>query len=155
MKTQKIVAVLFLILGLTTVTVSGQNKPVTLVAPLEVTNQLYFDCLDQYLVGTLTATRTFMNNHMVAKISGTLTGSEDQLEYSVELFNSKDIDGLVNWDDWGQKAIAYTWASNLHVLREGKLIGIMGFAYHYIVNANGEETASHGDVYKVTCVGGN
>lgn len=155
MKTQKIVAVLFLIFALTTVTVSGQNKPVTIVAPLIVTNELYFDCLDQYLVGTLTATRTFMNNHMVAKISGTLTGSVDQLEYSVELFNSKDIDGLVNWNDWGQKAIAYTWASNLHVLREGKLIGIMGFAYHYIVNANGEETASHGDVYRVSCVGGN
>jgi hypothetical protein len=155
MKTQKIVAVMFLILSLITVTVSGQNKPVTIVAPLKVTNELYFDCLDQYLVGTLTATRTFMNNHMVAKISGTLTGSVDQLEYSVELINSKDIDGLVNWDDWGTKAIAYTWASNLHVLRGGKLIGIMGFAYHCIVNANGEETASHGDVYKVSCVGGN
>jgi hypothetical protein len=154
MKTLKIVALLFLILSLATFTVSSQNKPVTIVAPLIVTNELYFDCLDQYLVGTLTATRTFMNNHMVAKISGTLTGSIDQLDYSVELFNSKDIEGLVNWDDWGQKAIAYTWASNLHVLRGGKLIGIMGYAYHYIVNANGEETASHGDVYKVSCVGG-
>jgi len=139
---------------LATVTVSGQNKPVTIVSPLEATNQLYFDCMDQYLVGTLTATRTFMNNHMVAKISGTLTGSVDQLEYSVELINSKDIDGLVNWDDWGQKAIAYTWASNLLVLREGKSIGIMGFAYHFIVNANGEVTSSRGDVYKVTCAGG-
>ncbi len=155
MKTQKIVTVLFLILGLATVAVSGQNKPVTIVAPLEVTNELYFDCLNQYLFGTLTATRTFMNNHMVAKISGTLTGSVDQSEYTVELFNSKDIEGLVNWDDWGQKAIAYTWASNLHVLREGKLIGIMGFAYHFIVNANGEVTSAHGDVYKVSCVGGN
>jgi hypothetical protein len=154
MKTLKIVALLFLILSLATFTVSSQNKPVTIVAPLIVTNELYFDCLDQYLVGTLTATRTFMNNHMVAKISGTLTGSIDQLDYSVELFNSKDIEGLVNWDDWGQKAIAYTWASNLHVLRGGKLIGVMGYAYHYIVNANGEETASHGDVYKVSCVGG-
>ena len=154
MNTQKIFAVLFLILGLATVTVSSQNKPVTIVAPLEATDQLYFDCLDQYLVGTLTATRTFMNNHMVAKISGTLIGSEDQLEYSVDLINSKNIDGLVNWDEWGQKAIAYTWSSNLHVLREGKLIGIMGFAYHFIVNANGEVTSTHGDVYKVTCVGG-
>ena len=154
MKTLKIVALLFLILSLATFTVSSQNKPVTIVAPLIVTNELYFDCLDQYLVGTLTATRTFMNNHMVAKISGTLTGSVDQLEYSVELFNNKDIEMLVNWDDWGQKAIAYTWASNLHVLRGGKLIGVMGYAYHYIVNANGEETASHGDVYKVSCVGG-
>jgi len=37
---------------------------------------------------------------------------------------------------------------------EGKLIGIMGFAYHFIVNANGEVTSSHGDVYRVSCVGG-
>jgi hypothetical protein len=154
MKTLKIVAALFLILGLTTITVSGQKKPVTIVAPLEIIDQLYFDCLDQYLVGTLTATRTFMNNHMVAKVSGTLIGSVDGLEYSVEFINSKDIDWLVNWDDWGQKAIAYTWTQNLHVLRQGKLIGIMGFAYHYIVNANGEVTSTHGDVYRVTCVGG-
>jgi hypothetical protein len=154
MKTLKIVAALFLILGLTTISVSGQNKPVTIVAQVEFTNELYFDCLDQYLVGTVTAERTFMNNHMVAKVSGTLIGSVDGLEYSVELHVSKDIDELVNWEDWGIKGITYTWVDNIHVIREGKLIGIMGFAWHYTVNANGVWNNNKGDVWRVTCVGG-
>lgn len=154
MKTPKIIAALFLILGLTTITVSGQNKPVTIVTQFEITDELYFDCLDQYLVGTVTAEITYMNNHMIGRASGTLFGSVDQLGYSVEWISSKDIDGLVNWEDWGKNGITYTWTQNLHVTREGKLIGVMGFAWHFNVNANGVWNNNKGDVYRVTCVGG-
>jgi hypothetical protein len=118
---------------------------------VEVNIILPFDCLHQDLVGTLNVERISFNNHFQTKVYGTMTGQSDGLEYYVELINN--IADKANWEDWGQEAITQTWPGNYHISRDGKLIGVMYFAFHYTVNANGEWSSYRGDVYEYSCVG--
>jgi len=150
MKTLKILVALLLVLGLASTDVNGQ-KPVREVFPNYY--DLYFECLDLGLTGVLTVERAFMNNHRQVKIYGTMTGS-DGLEYYMEIISNMtpDMDN-VRWDEWGQKAITFTQPGIYHLSRDGKLIAIIHFAFHYTVNANGEWTSYHGDVYECNLVG--
>lgn len=151
MKTlKKIVAVLLLIAGFASTDINGQ-KPVREVFSNNYT--LYFECLDLSLAGELTVERTFANNHRQVRIYGTLSGS-DGLEYYIEISASMTPDeDNVRWDEWGQKAITFTYPGIYHLSRDGKLIAIIHFAFHYTVNANGEWTSYHGDAYECNLVG--
>jgi hypothetical protein len=150
MKTLKFFVALLLILGFASNNANSQ-KPVREEFPNYY--ELYFECLDLNLEGTLTVERTFMNNHRQVRIYGTMTGS-DGLEYYMEIITSMTPDeNNVRWDEWGQKAITFTWPGIYHLSRDGKLIAIIHFAFHYTVNANGEWTSYHGDVYECNFVG--
>ncbi len=139
---------LLLVLGFASINVNCQ-QPVTDVVEVEIT--LPFDCLHQDLVGTLTVERTFFNNHSQNRIYGTMTGQSDGLEYYVEMINN--IAEKTNWEEWGQQAFPQTWPGNYHISRDGKLIGVMYFAYHYTYNANAVLSSLHGYVYEYSCVG--
>jgi len=149
MKVVKIFAVLILIIGFASN--NANSQPVREEFPNYY--ELYFECLDLNLEGTLTVERAFLNNHRQVKIYGTMTGS-DGLEYYMEIISNMtpDMDN-VRWDEWGQKAITFTQPGIYHLSRDGKLIAIIHFAYHYTVNANGEWTSYHGDVYECNLVG--
>lgn len=148
MKTLKIVAILLLIAGFATTDLSGQ-KPVREVFDLYYV--LPFDCLNQNLEGWLHVERMTINNHKQVRHSGTLTGESDGLEYYAEMMTN--IEDKSNWDEIGEQAITQTWPANYHIYRDGKLIAIIHFAYHYTVNANGEWTSYHGDVFECNLVG--
>ena len=109
-----------------------------------------FTCLNQNLAGSLNVERISMNNHLQIRHYGTLTGESDGLEYYAEMMTN--IADKANWDELGQEAITQTWPANYHISRDGKLIGIVHFAYHYTVNANGEWTSYHGDAFEYNCV---
>jgi hypothetical protein len=151
MKTLKIAVALFLIFGMATVTVSGQNKPITHVVTLYDVI-IPFNCINQNLIGTLIAERTFMYNHMLSKVSGTLYGDVDGLAYNLDAMNSKERNELINWEDFGKKAINFTWMQSIQIRREGKLIGIVSYTYHFTFNANGEYT-EHAEANTTNCVG--
>ncbi len=148
MKTLKIIAILLLISGFACQNAFCQ-KPVTVV--LDVYAVLPFDCMGQNLEGTLTAERTYMNNHLQSHVYGTMTGSSDGLTYYIEMINN--IAFTDNWDEYGQKAITQTFPGNYHISRDGKLIAIIHFAYHYTFNANGELISFHGNHYECNLVG--
>jgi hypothetical protein len=151
MKTLKFFVALLLVLGFAFNNANSQN-PVREVFDLYY--ELPFDCMGQTLTGTLTVERTFMNNHRQVKIYGTLTGTSDGLEYYAEIIAGQTPDeNNVRWDEWGQKAITLTWPGIYHISRDGKLIAIIHFAFHYTVNANGEWTSYHGDAYECNLVG--
>ena len=150
MKTLRIVAVLLLIAGFGSTNVYGQ-QPVREEFPNYY--EFYFECLDLTLTGVLTVERTFMNNRRQIKVYGPMTGS-DGLQYYMEIISgmTPDMDN-VRWDEWGQKAITFTQPGIYHLSRDGKLIAIIHFAYHYTVNANGEWTSYHGDADECNLVG--
>jgi hypothetical protein len=143
MKTFKIVVVLLFILGFASNYVNGQ-KPDRVVLTLPVT--IYFDCMDQNLVGELVFERNWMNNHYQSKISGTLTG-EDDIEYSVDIMN--EVNNF-DWVGWLQKGINYTRVYRCFVRLEGKLVGSIIWNYHFTFDANGEPTVET-DNYRVQC----
>jgi hypothetical protein len=151
MKTLKIVAVFLLIAGFGSNNANGQKVEKEV---FDLHYDLFFPCMNQTLSGTLTIERTIRDNHRQVRHSGTLTGSSDELEYYVDMMTniSPDLDN-VRWDEWGQKAITQTWPANYRIYRDGKLFAIIHFAYHYTVNANGEWTSYHGDVYECNLVG--
>jgi len=134
---------LCIILGFANNAVNAQ-KPVRVVLTLPVT--IYFDCLDQNLVGVLVFERNWMNNHYQSKISGTLTG-EDYIEYSVDIMN--EINNF-DWAEYDQKGMNYTRAYHCFVRLDGKLLGMIYWTYHFTFNANGE-VAVETDQYKVQC----
>jgi len=148
MKALKIFVFLFILSGFVSNNVSGQKPSRDVV---QVYLEIPFDCIDQYLTGILTIERIFLNNHFQDRIYGTMTGASDDLEYYVEMINNISEKG--NWDEWGQKGITYTWPGNYHISRDGKLLGVMYFAFHMTVNANGEVSVYRGDVYEYSCVG--
>jgi len=148
MKALKILVFLFILSGFVSNNVSGQKPSRDVV---QVYLEIPFDCIDQYLTGILTIERIFLNNHFQDRIYGTMTGASDDLEYYVEMINNISEKG--NWDEWGQKGITYTWPGNYHISRDGKLLGVMYFAFHMTVNANGEVSVYRGDVYEYSCVG--
>jgi len=148
MKALKIFVFLFILSGFVSINVSGQKPSRDVV---QVYLEIPFDCIDQYLTGILTIERIFLNNHFQDRIYGTMTGASDDLEYYVEMINNISEKG--NWDEWGQKGITYTWPGNYHISRDGKLLGVMYFAFHMTVNANGEVSVYRGDVYEYSCVG--
>jgi hypothetical protein len=148
MKTLKIIAVFLLIAGFASTDVNGQ-KPVR--EEFDFYYVLPFDCLNQNLVGWLHVERITINNHKQVRHSGTLTGESDGLEYYAEMMTNIEDKG--NWDEWGQQAITQTWPANYHLYRDGKLVAIIHFAYHYTVNANGEWPSYHGDAFECNLVG--
>ena len=144
MKTLKIVIALFIIFGLATNNVNAQ-KPVRQVITQHVI--LYFPCLEQYLIGDPVFEINIMNNHFQSKISGTLTG-EDGIEYSIDAMEEAKFP---NWSNWGRIAIPIAWIQWNRIRQDGKLIGSIGFAYHFTVNANGVVVVEVGTDYKVIC----
>jgi hypothetical protein len=148
MKTLKIVAILLLIAGFASVNANGQ-KPI-----FEEFDRFYslpFDCMGQTLSGTLSVERIFMDHHRHVRVYGTLTGSEDGLEYDIDMVTNITDKG--NWEEWGLKGITYTQPGNIHISRNGKLIAVIHYAYHMTVNALGEVTSEHGDAYECNLVG--
>jgi hypothetical protein len=148
MKTLKILAILCIMLGFAYYDANGQ-KPTREVVQVSIT--IPFDCVGQDLEGILTVEITFFNLHYQNRIYGNMTGKSDGLEYYFEGINN--IADKANWDEWGLKAITYTWPGNYHIYRNGKLLGVMYFAFHMTVNANGERAVYRGDVYEYSCVG--
>jgi len=148
MKTLKVFVALMLLLGLAVNNLVGQKLTKEIVY-VEIT--IPFACTDQDLIGILTVERIFFNQHFQTRIYGTMTGTSDGLEYYFEGINNISDKG--NWDEWGQKGITYTWPGNYHITRDGKLLGVMYFAFHMTVNANGEMSVYRGDVYEYSCVG--
>jgi hypothetical protein len=146
MKTFKIVAALLLFLGFTSN--NSYSQPVREV--FENYYVLPFDCLNQNLIGTLTVERITINNHRQIHHYGTLTGETDGLEYYAEMMTNIQDKG--NWSEFGIIAITQTWPANYHIYRDGKLIAIIHFAYHYTVNANGVWTSYHGDAFECNLV---
>jgi hypothetical protein len=148
MKTLKVLLFLLIMSGLAGNYLDGQ-KPVK--ETVEAYIVLPFACTDQDLEGILTVERIFLKNHFQTRIYGTMTGTSDGLEYYFDGINNIADKG--NWDQWGEKAITYTWPGNYHISRDGKLIGVVYFAFHMTVNANGEWSVYRGDVYEYSCVG--
>jgi hypothetical protein len=148
MKTLKFLAVLILLPGLAISNLFGQ-KPVKKVVQAYI--DIPFACTNQDLAGTLTVEITYFNSHLQERLYGTMIGQTDGLEYYFDGINNIQDKG--NWDEWGIKAITYTWPGNYHISRDGKLIGIVYFAYHITVNANGEVSVERGDVFLYSCVG--
>jgi hypothetical protein len=148
MKTLKIVAALLFFLGFASNDAKSQ-KPVSEVYDFYFV--LPFDCMNQNLTGTLTVEKTYINNHLQIRHSGTLTGESDGLKYYADMMTN--IEDKANWDEWGQQAITQTWPANYHISRDGKLIAIIHFSYHYTVNANGEWASYHGDTFECNLVG--
>lgn len=148
MKTLKVVAALLLLTGFATSNVIGQ-KPVK--ETVEGFIEIPFDCVGQYLTGTLTIERIYLNNHLQVRIYGTMIGTPDGLEYYFDGINNISDKG--NWDEYGLKGITYTWPGNYLISRNGKLLGVVYFAFHFTVNANGEWSVYRGDVYEYSCVG--
>jgi hypothetical protein len=148
MKTLKIVAALLFFLGFASNDAKSQ-KPVSEV--FDAYYELPFDCMNQNLTGTLTVEKTYINNHLQIRHSGTLTGESDGLKYYADMMTN--IEDKANWEEWGQQAITQTWPANYHISRDGKLIAIIHFSYHYTVNANGELTSYHGDTFECNLVG--
>ncbi len=146
MKTFKIVAALLLFLGFT-----PNNSYSQPVREVFVSNYvLPFDCLNQNLTGTLTVERITINNHRQIHHYGTLTGESDGLKYYAEMMTNIQDKG--NWFEEGLKAITQTWPANYHIYRDGKLIAIIHFSYHYTVNANGVWASYHGDTFECNLV---
>ena len=148
MKTLKVITALLLLSGLAINTLIGQ-KPSKEIVEVEIT--LPFACSGQDLVGMLTVERIFLHKHFQTRIYGTMIGTGDGLEYYFDGINNIADKG--NWDEWGEEAITYTWPGNYHISRNGKLIGVVYFAFHMTVNANGEFSVYRGDVYEYSCVG--
>lgn len=146
MKQLKFVVVMILFLGF--FSNNSNSQPVR-----EVFDRYYvlpFDCLGQVLAGTLTVERISINNHKQIHHFGTLTGQSDGLNYYAEMMTN--IQDKMNWDEFGLKAITQTWPANYHIYRDGKLIAIIHFAFHYTVNANGVWTSYHGDAFECNLV---
>jgi hypothetical protein len=148
MKTLKILASILFLAGLSTGNLIGQ-EPVKKV--FEVYIDIPFACTNQNLAGTLTAEVTILNSHLQERLYGTMIGQTDGLKYYFDGINNIQDKG--NWDEWGKEAITYTWPGNYHISRDGKLIGVVYFAYHITVTANGEVSVERGDVYLYSCVG--
>lgn len=148
MKALRIYAVLCLILGCTSFNVIGQNK---VSEKFDAYYVLPFECLNQNIKGWLTVERTFMNNHLQVRHSGTLIGESDGLEYYAEMMTN--IADKENWAEFGLKAITQTWPANYHIYRNGRLIAIIHFSYHYTFNANGVMASYHGDTFECNLVG--
>ena len=148
MKTLKVFMVLLLLSGLVVNDLTGQ-KPVKENVNVEIS--IPFPCTDQDLVGILTVERTYFNYHFQTRIYGTMTGTSDGLEYYFDGINNISDKG--NWDEWGEEGISYTWPGNYRISRDGKLLGVVYFAFHMTVNANGEVSVYRGDVYEFSCVG--
>jgi len=146
MKTLKVVAGLILLLALTSN--NSYSQPVREV--FSNYYELYFDCLNQNLTGTLTVERITINNHKQIHHYGTLIGQSDGLEYYAEMMTN--IQDKNNWYDFGLKAITQTWPANYHIYRNGTLIAIIHFSFHYTVNANGEWSSYHGDAFECNLV---
>ncbi|MBN2665561.1 MAG: hypothetical protein JXR67_03560 [Bacteroidales bacterium] len=151
MKTFKIIVMLLLVSGFA---INNANSQKVEKEVFEYWYDLAFPCMDQTLSGWLTVERTKRDNHLQVRHSGTLTGSSDGLEYYAEMMTNitPGLDN-VRWDELDQKAITLTWPGNYHIYREGKLIAIIHFAFHYTVNANGDYTTYHGYVYECNLVG--
>lgn len=148
MKTLKFLAAMVLLQGLAISNLFGQ-KPSTVVSKVYIT--IPFACTNQDLAGTLTFERTTFNSHVQGRLYGPMIGQTDGLEYYFDGMNEQQDKG--NWDEWGKEAITYTWPGNYHISRDGKLIGVVYFAYHMTVTANGEVSVYRGDVYLYSCVG--
>ncbi len=147
MKTLKIFAVLILMSGFASN--NANSQPVR--EEFDFYYVLPFDCLNQNLEGWLHVERMTINNHKQVRHSGTLTGGSDGLKYYAEMMTN--IEDKSNWDETGEEAITQTWPANYHIYRDGKLIAIIHFAYHYTVNANGEWTSYHGDAFECNLAG--
>ena len=107
--------------------------------------------MNQNLAGMLTVERITINNHKQIHHYGTLTGESDGLAYEAKMMTNIQEKG--NWIEFGLKAITQTWPANYHIYREGKLVAIIHFSYHYTVNANGEWVSYHGDTFECNLVG--
>ncbi len=147
MKTLKIFAALLLLLSFASF--NSFSQPVR--DELDFYYDLPFDCLGQNLAGTLHVERMIINNHLQFRHSGTMTGQKDGLKYYVEMMTN--IQNKNNWDEYGEKAITQTWPANYHIYLDGNLIAIIHFSFHYTVNANGEWTSYHGDVFECNLIG--
>ena len=148
MKTLKILVALFLAFGFAS---NSANSQKLVREEFDAPYILPFDCLNQNLVGVLHVERITINNHKQVRHSGTLTGALDGLKYYAEMMTN--IENKNNWDERGEEAITQTWPANYHIYRDGELIAIIHFAYHYTVNANGEWVSYHGDAYECNLVG--
>lgn len=148
MRTLRIFAVLLLIAGFASSDLYGQKQ---VREEFDYYYNLPFDCLNQNLAGWLHVERITINNHKQVRHSGTLTGTSDDLEYYAEMITNIEDKG--NWDEFGQEAITQTWPANYHLYRDGKLVAIIHFSYHYTVNANGEWVSYHGDAFECNLVG--
>jgi hypothetical protein len=147
MKALRIYTLLCIILGSSSLNVIGQNK---VSESFDAYYVLPFDCMNQNLKGWLTVERTFMNNHLQVRHSGTLIGESDGLEYYGEMMTN--IADKENWAEFGLKAITQSWPANYHIYRNGKLIAIIHFSYHYTYNANGVLASYHGDAFECNLV---
>ena len=146
MKTLKIFASFLFLAGLSTGNLFGQ-EPSRVVGEVYIT--IPFACTNQDLSGALTFERTTFNSHVQERFYGPMIGQTDGLKYYIDGINNIQDKG--NWDEWGKEAITYTWPGNYHISRDGKLIGVVYFAFHMTVTANGEVSVYRGDLY--SCVG--
>jgi hypothetical protein len=119
MKTMRIIFLLLLLTSLEINSLFGQEPTKLTVVIPDYT--LPFPCINQNLTWTLTAEITIYNNHRQSTISGIMIGESDGLEYFLDGINNIADKG--NWDEWGKKAITFTWPGNYHIYRNGRLVG--------------------------------